>query len=140
MKNRAKKVAIYAIIVICLLIAYFTLHKIIGFGIPCIFFETTGLLCGGCGVTRMLTSLLKLDFASAFYYNCAYMCLIPFWVVAFSSYIINYIKYDTLKMKAWHNVVLISSIAILVLFTVLRNIIPLGLCFNTHHFNFGGII
>ncbi|MBE7011927.1 MAG: DUF2752 domain-containing protein [Ruminococcaceae bacterium] len=37
--------------------------------IPCSYYSIFGIKCPGCGLTRMFLSLLKLDIASAFFYN-----------------------------------------------------------------------
>ena len=45
----------------------FLLQK--GFGIPCLFLRLTGLECPGCGNTRAVLALLRLDLPAAFGYN-----------------------------------------------------------------------
>ena len=55
------------------------------FGISCVFIELFGLPCPGCGMTRALFSLLRLDFYSAFRYN-------P--VIFFMPYVFAYVIFD----------------------------------------------
>ena len=50
-----------------------------GTPIPCFVKETIGLKCPGCGVTRMFTSMLCLDFVSAFRYNPVMFVLFFLW-------------------------------------------------------------
>ena len=57
------------LILISFLIIYFILNELLDVGIPCLFYEITGYYCPGCGITRLLFSLLKLDFYQAFRYN-----------------------------------------------------------------------
>ena len=49
--------------------AYLLLYLITGSGIPCFYLSQYGYTCPGCGLSRMLFSLLKLDFPAAFAYN-----------------------------------------------------------------------
>lgn len=44
---------------------------------PCLFREWFGVLCPGCGVTRMAEALLRLDFAGAFRCNPFMLCVLP---------------------------------------------------------------
>ena len=37
--------------------------------LTCVFLDTTGFYCPGCGVTRLIFSLLQFDFYQAFRYN-----------------------------------------------------------------------
>ncbi len=64
-KNRVK----IGIFLFFLFIIYYLLNKKIGIGIPCVFHELTGLYCPGCGITRLLFSLLELNFFQAFCSN-----------------------------------------------------------------------
>ena len=45
------------------------LNQTYSFYIPCFFHKITGFYCPGCGITRMLLSLLHLDFYQAFRWN-----------------------------------------------------------------------
>jgi hypothetical protein len=49
-----------------------------GFYPRCPFFETTGLLCPGCGGTRAVAALLRGDFVRAWKLNPLIVSLIPF--------------------------------------------------------------
>ena len=40
-----------------------------GLGLPCLFYQITGLMCPGCGNSRAALALLRLDFAAAWGYN-----------------------------------------------------------------------
>ena len=48
-----------------------------GIAIPCVFHEVTGLYCPGCGMTRSVLALLKLDFYQSFRYNALLLVLLP---------------------------------------------------------------
>ena len=40
-----------------------------GWGLPCLFYQLTGLLCPGCGNSRAALALLRLDLSAAFSCN-----------------------------------------------------------------------
>ncbi len=44
---------------------------------PCLIHAVTGLQCPGCGTTRMLSALLRLDFAGAFQLNAFMLFFLP---------------------------------------------------------------
>lgn len=70
------------------------------------------LYCPGCGITRMIISLLKLDFYQAFRYNPLIFILIP----------ITLINMFLVKNKKIQNIIWYLLIIISLLFGVLRNI------------------
>ena len=72
-KNRIYKVI--GCILLCMIYAGFVLR--FNVGIPCIFYKITGLKCPGCGITRMLLSIWKLDFRSAYEANQMIFILQP---------------------------------------------------------------
>lgn len=90
--------------------------------IPCLFHKITGLYCPGCGITRMIQAIVRLEFVEAFWYNPLVFCLIPF----IGLYLINLIRSNLNKKKlfgdktrkVFWNVTLVITIA----FWVLRNI------------------
>ena len=61
--NYKKYIAILLIGILC--IVFYLKYNI---GIPCIFHELTGFYCPGCGLTRAIASIVKLDFYQAFRY------------------------------------------------------------------------
>ena len=71
MKERLKKLAIGGAVLVGLGMAYTVLILVIGRGLYCPFWKLTGLLCPGCGVTRMCLALLRLDVAAAWRANAA---------------------------------------------------------------------
>ncbi len=88
--------------------------------IPCIFHELTNLYCPGCGVTRMVLSLLKLDIYQAFRYN-------PY----IFSLMILFLSYQALKLITNHfstikitlnNYIYIGLLITTIAFGILRNL------------------
>jgi hypothetical protein len=102
-------------------VIYFLLTQL-GFVIPCIFHRITGFYCPGCGVTRMCINIIKLDFYSAFRSNPAVFVIVPFLAIIFAVRAYSYLKYGTAKHEKWMTVIEITSLTILIIFGVLRNI------------------
>lgn len=94
----------------------------LGLGVPCLFFAVTGLYCPGCGVSRMLLSLLRLDFSAAFRYNPAVMTALPFLAVLFLSMGIRYVRTGKLSPTKPQTALLWTMAAGLLLFGALRNL------------------
>lgn len=118
-RNKAIRIALilFGIGALYALFTYFT-----GIGIPCIFHLITGLQCPGCGISRMFLSLFRLDFAAAFYYNGAVMCLLPLAAIVCVRKVYIYIRYDKTKDTP-SDVCIWIMIFVLLLFGILRNLI-----------------
>lgn len=87
------------------------------FGVPCLFHKITGLWCTGCGVTRMLIRLSKLDFVGAFRSNEFVFLTLPaiLWIWFYDGSRFKKAK----EVGTW--VLLIAALV----FGVLRNIFPI---------------
>lgn len=85
-------------------------------GIPCVFFELTGLYCPGCGATRAIISLIKLRPYQAFRYNILVITLLPI-----ASVYLVYKKIFKGK-KNIPNWIWIILLVITILFGIIRNI------------------
>ena len=118
--NKIKK---YLIITI-LLIAYLIIGHKFKIYLFCPIHEITGLYCPGCGITRMLFSILKLDFYKAFRYNVLLFIMFPFALFLFIEKIYSELKkrkplYKKIPEKVW-----VILIIILIIYAILRNIFP----------------
>lgn len=122
MKKRTFKLFTATIVLIVAGILYYFLNKYTDFAIPCVFHLVTGLQCPGCGITRMLFSLLRLDFANAFYYNPAIMISLPLLIVLATAILIEYIKNGKMLNKKWSNICFYFLIAYFIIFAILRNL------------------
>lgn len=96
----------------------------LGIGIPCPIYTVTGLYCPGCGVSRMLLSLLRFDFAAAFRYNPAVMASLPLLALLLLSTGIRYLRTGSWAIGRFQTALLWGLTAALLLFGVLRNLPP----------------
>ena len=95
------------------------------FGIRCLVFELTGLLCPSCGATRMLEALIQWDFVAAFSFH-------PVFFAALLS-LLGYAAYLTVRVfqtGRWPRpgtkflLCVFAFVVLLAIFTVLRNLFP----------------
>lgn len=118
-----KKKILYLVLSIILLIAYLLLSEKFHLYLKCPIFEITGFYCPGCGITRMLRSLLKLDLYQAFRYNPLIFIMLPFIIILF----INNLYSEYKNKKSWINkipqYIWYIIIVILIIYGILRNII-----------------
>lgn len=94
-----------------------------GLAIPCLFRKVTGLLCPGCGVTGMCMALLHLDWRGAF--SChpvLFVLLLPLTAVFICS-AAGYVQNGRFWFARWQNLILYVSVAALVIFGVVRNLV-----------------
>ena len=124
MKERFRQTLTKYVILLLIGIAYFVFVFITGIGIPCIFHVVTGLKCPACGVTRMITSLARLDFAAAFAWNPFLLITGPVILLCLIASEVIYVKSGTRSLGKW-NFVLWGEIVLALAFGVLRNIISL---------------
>jgi len=112
-----------SLIAIVLLEIYYYLHIEYNLTIPCLFYKISGFYCPGCGVTRMLFSIINLDLYQAFRYNPLIFTMLPFVIIYIIDTCIKWLNnknnymYLKINNKTWI-IVLIITIS----FGVLRNI------------------
>ena len=106
------------------LLIYYVIVRIAGFGIPCVIHAATGFKCPGCGVSRMLMALLKLDFRSAFLENRLLFILLPLilFIVIRAAYLYVTQKKAAKTASAVMNIIYTALICVLLVWGVLRNI------------------
>ena len=122
MHARLKKVLFVCAVCLAAGCDYAIFVSVTGLAIPCVFHLLTGLQCAGCGVSRMCLSLLRLDFAGAWQYNPAVLCLLPLGAAVGLDWAVVYIKTGSQKQRPWAHAATIFMIAVLLLFGILRNI------------------
>lgn len=110
-----KKKILTFIVFTILLIGYYFFHKYTHLALECPIHYLTGYYCPGCGVTRMLFSILKLDFYQAFRFNPLVFILLVFYIIYF---VIRYVFKKNIYVP---DKVLYGVIVILLIYGVLRN-------------------
>ena len=94
-----------------------------GLAIPCRFRKVTGLLCPGCGVTGMCVALLHLNWKGAFFcHPVLFVLLLPLTAVFICS-AAGYVQNGRFRFARWQNLILYVSVAALVIFGVVRNLV-----------------
>lgn len=123
MKKRIFNIVLILIICFFIFIGYFYLNNKYGFSINCVFHELTGFYCPGCGITRCLFALLRLDFYEAFMYNQLVFILLPFLValIVYRIYLYVFDKQDKILVKV-PNMVWILLLVIVIGYGIVRNI------------------
>ncbi|MBQ9181658.1 MAG: DUF2752 domain-containing protein [Bacilli bacterium] len=119
-----KKIVIKILIFLIILVLYLVLGSAFNIYIGCPIHDITGFHCPGCGLTRMLLSILKLDFYQAYRYNPLLFITLPF---------IIFLYFNNLYCKLYNKKSIIKKIPnwfwyiilfIVILYGIMRNIIP----------------
>lgn len=93
-----------------------------GISLPCVFHETTGLWCPGCGVSRMFLKLIKGDFYGAFLQNRFLFSTLIFLLSASAFRIYQYIRKEPYSKTKWFVVFIIVYGSAFFIYGVLRNL------------------
>ena len=120
MKERLFRIAGRYGIILGIGILYYVFVSLTNVGIPCFFRLVTGLQCPGCGISRMLMALVRLDFVSAFHHNPVVFLTAPILLFCFIRSDIDYIRTGKSSVSRY-NWVWISELVILLVFGVVRN-------------------
>ena len=111
-------------VVLGVAILYLIFVLLTGIGIPCLFYEITGFKCVGCGISRMLVSIVKLDFISAFECNPFLFITGPFLVAYLVCSEFRYVLYGNRQMGKW-DIFLWVELGLAIAYGILRNIFPI---------------
>ncbi len=112
------------IISLIVLIVYLIVSHLFEIYIPCPIHYITGFYCPGCGITRLIYSMLKLDFYQAFRYNPLLFIMLPFFIFFIINDIYSKIKNKEPLYRKVPNYVYIFIIVLLIIYGILRNIFP----------------
>ena len=120
--HNIKKNNIIKIIMLLSIIIFIYLICIEKIKINCFFYSITGFYCPGCGITRSLISLFKLDFYQSFRYQpllfILYPILLPYMIYIIYVSLLN--KKDQITPKIPQKLIYIF-IFVLILYGILRN-------------------
>lgn len=101
-------------------LAYLAFCLTTGLRLPCPFYTVTGLLCPGCGITRMMLALARLDFTAAYAANPAVLLTGPLLLVLAAKEEYHWIKTGRrLQSGQWLYMLLLLFFTI---FTIWRNL------------------
>lgn len=123
MGGRLKKLLIQSAAILCVGCAYAIFCSLTHWGLPCPFHLVTGLNCPGCGVSRMLLSLLRLDLPAAFGYNAALLCLLPVFLALFLAHALRYVRDGSRSLGRLGQGAELALVCVLVLWGLVRNLI-----------------
>lgn len=107
------------IVLIVIFLIYAVLIIRFDIGIPCVFYEITGLYCPGCGITRLCLSLFEGDVYQAFRYNPIIFIDLP---ILFILFVLNIFLKNNKNIKKITDVIIIFLATITIIFGVIRNI------------------
>ena len=124
MLGRLRRVSIKYGIIFGIGLGYLFFILLSGLRIPCIFYEITGFKCPGCGVTRMIVSISRLEFAAAFRYNPFLFITGPLLLIYLAFSEIKYVLCGNRKMGKWEIFIPVELI-LAIAYGVLRNIYPI---------------
>lgn len=119
-----KKKLILILLGLIILLLYLIIGSKFHIFIECPIYKHFHVYCPGCGLTRMLLSILKLDLYQAFRYNPLVFIMTPF--IIFFAVEKMYSEYKNKKSiyKSVPNYIWYVVIVILIVYAVLRNIFP----------------
>lgn len=123
--DRTKRTVIITVLFASALLVYLGICAKWHIGIPCLFNKVTGLNCPGCGVTRGLLALLRLDFKSAAQFNIFIFPSIIYVSGVYFHSAYQYIKTGNHKVSFPVKYVDIIYLILLIFWWVLRNVINL---------------
>lgn len=122
MKKRRHILLLITAAVLVAIAAFYILARN-GIGFSCLFYELTGLQCPGCGNSRAMIALLRLDPLGALQYNLLFPLEFSYllWVLLRSCY--TYLKTGKFSYRPKHPWLDLSILIIVILWGILRNLI-----------------
>lgn len=103
-------------------LAYALWVRFTGLALPCPIRAVTGLLCPGCGVTRMCLALLRGDWGAAWEANPVLLILLPVLGLLAVRMTLRYVREGRLAGSRWENALCWALVALLIAWGVVRNL------------------
>ena len=122
MKKRIIIVIGCGTLIAVLLSSYLWLNNNDIFAFGCVVYDVFNISCPTCGFTRMILSILRGDFLSAFHDNAFMFVTLPFWAYVIIKFLYHYIRCGKLVNSTNVNFSILLAIGIGVLFSIFRNI------------------
>lgn len=101
-------------------LAYLIWVLITDLRIPCPLSALSGIKCPGCGVTRMIAAIARLDLASAFGYNPFLFVTGPVILLLVFLPEYRYVRYARYDMR-WERYIALPLVFAAIIFGILRN-------------------
>jgi hypothetical protein len=120
-KRRLRKLLVKAGVVLGVGFGYMLFVKLVGWGIPCVFYLLTGLDCPGCGISRMFLALAAGDILLAARNNLLVLCLLPFGLVLAGYKAWQYVRTGQTPMGNGERIFYVVAFVLCIAFFVLRN-------------------
>lgn len=95
--------------------------RLTGLAVPCLFRAVTGLLCPGCGVTRLCLALLRGDPGAAWEANPVLLLLLPALAVLAVRLAVRYVREGRTTGPSWENALMWAMAGLLAAWGVVRN-------------------
>ncbi len=123
-KKRLIKAIAVTLALIIIAVSAGLLTGYFGIRIPCIFNVITGLNCPGCGNTRAVLALLRLDFKAAFSVNAMFPVEFGYLLYLYIFLCFNYIKkgkpsFNSPSSFRWVD---ITVLMLILIWSIVRNI------------------
>lgn len=122
MRERGKELLRGCLLLLAAGLGYAWLCTATGWAVPCPFRTVTGLLCPGCGVTRMCLALLRGDLAAAWTANPGLMLALPLMAALGGRLIWAYVCHARRLPRGWEQAALWILVLWLVGWGVVRNL------------------
>lgn len=104
-------------------LAYALWVRATGLALPCPFRAVTGLLCPGCGITRLCLALLRGDWAGAWRANPALLPMLPILAALAVRLSVRYVREGSAVLTRRENALVWVLAALLAAWGIVRNLI-----------------